>query len=176
MIFVLAAALLLTAWRYGVLARRRGIGAVLRAVAVALAAGSLAGVVLGLSARVAMRLLALGTGAAPRLSAEGTSAVVVAFTGVGVAVAFPYAGVVRSLVRRPALAYAALLAAVTFPPFLRTAAQDLGAGAWDARVIGGTLLVSLVMWVPYALVLEAGLARLSRLLGVGSPAHNAPAA
>jgi hypothetical protein len=86
--------------------------------------------------------------------------VVVVFTGVGVVLALPYAGLFCRLFRRHALMYSALLGVVTLQPFLRTAAQDLGAGPWDARVAGGTCLVSAFMWVPYALALEACLGRL----------------
>jgi hypothetical protein len=104
MIYVLAAALFLTAWRYFAHARRCGTLALMREFAAALAAGTLAGIVLGLSARIAMRLLAIGTGAPLRLTAEGTSVVIVAFSGVGMVLAFPYAAVLRDLVRRSSLA------------------------------------------------------------------------
>lgn len=164
MMYLLAIALLLTTWRYAVGVRRHGIGRVLRDIIAAIVAGLLAGIMLGICARISMRLLALGLGTPLRLTAEGTFTVVLVFSGLGMILGLPYAGLLRDLVRRNPLAYAVLLILITMQPFIRTAAQDLGLDVWDLKVIGGAVLVTVVMWVPYAVLLEVSYRRLSRLM------------
>jgi hypothetical protein len=147
--------------------RRCGMRAAVRNFVASLCGGLVAGVMLGVSARIAMRLLAVGLGTPLRLTAAGTFTVIMAFSLLGVVLGVPYGAVFRDLLRRNPLAYAGLLILVTLQPFIRTAAQDLDASVWDTRVLAGAAVVTVVMWVPYAILLEASFSRLSR-----RPAHN----
>ena len=61
--------------------------------------------------------------------------------------------------------YAIILILLTLQPFIRTASEDLGMEVWDVKVMGGVALVTMVMWVPYAILLEVSYSRLSRLIG-----------
>jgi hypothetical protein len=155
MIFLLAGVLLLTAWRFSVLARGRGFGWVLRSVAVAAAAGLLAGVFIGVGARVGMGAITIANGAPQRLTASGTAAVVITFSAFGVPLGLLYEGLFRPLLRRSGLAYGGLLTLCTWYSLAHAAAQQLtGSPALFPLVVTSGLLVGLI-WLPYGFALEA---------------------
>lgn len=164
MIVVLTIALLIAAIGLGVKTRREGLRSALLDIVAALAAGCLAGIILGASARIAMGLLALAMGNPIRLTLPGTLFVVAVFSGLGMVLSLPYVGFVRILTGGRPLAYGIILVLVTFQPLVRTAADDLNSAVWDLRVIGSTVLVSVLMWVPYAVSLEGGFSRIYRLI------------
>ncbi len=162
MIFLLAAVLLLTAWRFTAAARGRGLAWVLRSVAVAAASGLLAGVFIGVGARVGMGAITIANGASQRLTASGTAAVVLTFSTFGVALGVVYEGLFRRPLRRSGLAYGGLLTLCTWYPLAHAAAQQLtGSPAVFPLVIISGLLVGLI-WLPFGLALEALLTRWQR--------------
>lgn len=168
MIFVLVIVLLLTFWRYAVNVRRFGIRIAILEIIAALASGLIAGIVFGLFARIAMRLLALALQSPLRLTATGTFTVIAVFSGLGIVLSLPYTGLLRDLLGRSPFLYAALLILITLQPFIRSASQDLGLLDWrDMRVIGGTALVSVIIWVPYSVLLEVSFSQLSRIICAG---------
>jgi len=127
----------------------------------ALVSGIVAGLAFGVSARIAMRLLALGMDAPLRLTASGTVAVIVIFWGLGIGLAFPYCAMFRRGSRGRPLVYALVVSAVTLQPFIRAAAQDLEASAWNVRVILASTLVTILLWFPYAALLELAFSRIA---------------
>lgn len=102
--------------------------------------------------------------AARFLTAEGTILVIAAFACVGAVLGFIYAGALRELLRRRGLVYGLLLAAVTLQPFLRTAAEDLHRSQRSPEVLLGTIGMSLAMWIPYGVLLEWSIDRMSSAL------------
>jgi uncharacterized membrane protein YGL010W len=159
MIFLLAGVVLLTAWRFTALARRRGVAWALRGVALSACCGLLAGVFIGVGARVGMGAITIANGAPQRLTASGTFTVVVTFSSFGIVLGVVYEGLFRRLLRRKGLAYGGLLTLCTWYPLAQAAAQQLTAHpALIALVTLSGLLVGL-MWLPFGLALEALLRR-----------------
>lgn len=159
MIFLLLAVLLLTAWRFAVAARHRGLAWVLRSVALAACAGLLAGVFIGIGARVGMGAITVANGDPQRFTIAGTVTVVVTFSGFGLVLGVVYAGLFRRLLRRNGLAYGGLLTLATWYPLAQAAAQQLTPRpAIILLVLVSGLLIGL-MWLPFGCALEALLRR-----------------
>ena len=159
MIFLLAGVLLLTAWRFTALARRHGSVRVLRGVAVSAVCGWLAGVLIGLGARVGMGAVAIANGAPQRLTAAGTFTVVATFSTFGIALGVVYEGLLRRPLRRKGLAYGGLLTLCTWYPLAEAAAQQLTARPTPVALAALSGLFVGLMWLPFGLALEALLRR-----------------
>ncbi len=159
MIYVLVPALALAVIGYGRIARTRGLLVFVDA-AIATIGGLVAGLALGVGARIAMRVLAVALSLPLRLTADGTILVIAAFSCVGAVLGFIYVGALRDLLWRRGLLYGLLLSAVTFQPFLRTAAEDLQRPQLSPEVLLGTIGMSLAMWVPYGVLLEWSIDRM----------------
>jgi hypothetical protein len=154
MIYVLAGSLLIALWHYVRVGRRSGALAVLRELALTLAAGLIAGVLVAIGARLGMRLIAEANDAAPRISLTGTSVVFVVYCGIGALCAVLYSAVFRWWLRRSGLRYGCLLFLVTWYPLAHSGAQQLveplsflSLALWSAAIIA-------LMWLPYAIALE----------------------
>jgi hypothetical protein len=159
MIFLLAAALLLTAWRFTIAARERGLAQTCRGVAVAACCGLLAGVFIGVGARIGMGAITIANGAPQRFTVSGTVSVLITFSSFGIALGVIYEGLFRHLLRRNGLAYGGLLTLCTWYPLAHAAAQQLTSHpALILLVTVSGLLVGLI-WLPFGLALEALLRR-----------------
>ncbi|HEV2706775.1 MAG TPA: hypothetical protein VGV59_12680 [Pyrinomonadaceae bacterium] len=159
MIFLLAGVLLLTTWRFTALVRQQGLAWALRGVAISACCGLLAGVLIGVGARVGMGAITIANGAPQRFTASGTFTVVLTFSSFGIVLGVVYEGLFRRLLRRKGLAYGGLLTLCTWYPLAHAAAQQLTARpALIALVTLSGLLVGL-MWLPFGLALEALLRR-----------------
>ena len=159
MIFLLAGALLLTAWRLTVLARQRGWAWALRGVAVSAGSGLLAGVFIGVGARVGMGAITVANGDPQRLTASGTLTVVVTFSSFGIALGVVYEVLFRPLLRRNGLAYGVLLTLCTWYPLAHAAAQQLTAHTSTVSLVILSGLSVGLMWLPFGVALEALLRR-----------------
>jgi hypothetical protein len=159
MIFLLAGVLLLTAWRFTALARRRGLAPALRGVAISACAGLLAGVFIGVGARVGMGAITVFNGAPQRLTASGTFTVVVTFSSFGILLGVVYEGLFRRPLRRRGLAYGGLLTLCTWYPLAHAAAQQLTARPTPMALVTLSGLLVGLMWLPFGLALEALLRR-----------------
>jgi hypothetical protein len=158
-IFLLAAVLLLTAWRFTVAARERGLAASLRSVAVGACCGLLAGVFIGVGARIGMGAITIANGAPQRFTASGTLSVIVIFSSYGIALGVVYEVLFRRLLRHNGLAYGGLLTLCTWYPLAHAAAQQLTAPpALIPLVTVSGVLVGLI-WLPFGLALESLLRR-----------------
>ncbi|MBV9927563.1 MAG: hypothetical protein JOZ96_21275 [Acidobacteria bacterium] len=159
MIYLLTAVLLLTAWRLILAARRHGSLRVLKGVAVAAASGLLAGVFIGLGARVGMAAIPVANGGAPSFTLAGSFAVVLTFSGYGVALGVVYEGLFRRALRANGLAYGGLLMLSSWYPLAQAAAQELtGQTALIPLTIVSGIIVAF-MWLPFGLALESLLRR-----------------
>ncbi len=163
MIYLLAAVLLLTAWRFALVARRRGPLSVLKSVATAAAFGLLAGIFIGVGARVGMGAITFANGELPRPTLSGSLSVVVTFSMLGVPLGLVYEGLFRPALRRSGLAYGALLTLCTWYPLAHAAAQQLTARPSLVSLACVSLVMVALMWLPYALALEALLRNGERL-------------
>jgi hypothetical protein len=159
MIFLLIAVLLLTAWQFTLMSRQRGLLRVVKSIAVAAVAGLLAGVFIGLGARIGMAAIAVANGSLPRFTLSGSLAVVLTFSSYGIALGVVYEGLFRRLLRQNGLAYGVVLMLCSWYPLAHAAAQQLtGHPSVISLVIISGLIVGL-MWLPFGLTLEALLRR-----------------
>ena len=169
MIFLLAAVLLLTAWRFTGAARERGVAQTCRDVAVAACCGLLAGIFIGVGARIGMGAITIANGDPQRFTVSGTVSVLFTFSSFGIVLGVIYVGLFRHLLRRNGLAYGGLLTLCTWYPLAHAAAQQLtGDPAPILLVVVSGLLVGLI-WLPFGLALEA-LLRVWHELKVGRAA------
>ena len=159
MIYLLAAVLLLTAWQLVRAARRRGLLRVVKGVAVAAVCGLLAGVFIGLGARVGMAAIPVANGGTPSFTLAGSFSVVVTFAAYGVALGVVYEGLFRRLLRAKGLAYGVLLMLASWYPLAQAGAQQLtGQPALISLAVVSGVVVAL-MWLPVGLALESLLRR-----------------
>ena len=159
MIFLLIGVLILTAWRFTAAARERGLAQSLRGVAVAACCGLLAGVFIGVGARIGMGAITIANGAPQRLTVSGTASVVGIFSSLGILLGVVYEGVFRQLLRRSGLAYGGLLTLCTWYPLAHAAAQQLTANPSLVALVPVSGLLIALIWVPFGLALEALLRR-----------------
>src|SRR5687768_11334094 len=105
MIYLAAAIVLLTIVRYVRAIRAAGSYAPLREVAWAILGGLAGGVLLAVAARGGMALITIANGAAPRLTFDGTSRVLLTFIGMGGAIGIAYAGLFGQAMSRRGLVF-----------------------------------------------------------------------
>lgn len=162
MIYLAAVVLLLTVWRLTVRARREGGVRVFKSIAVAALSGLLAGLFIGVGARVGMAAIPVANGGAPILTPAGSLTVVFTFASYGVPLGVVYEILFRHLLRSNGLAYGGLLTLVSWYPLAQAGAQQLtGQPALVPLVIVSGLIVAL-MWLPFGISLEALLRRWHR--------------
>ncbi len=160
MIYLAATILLLAIVRYGLAIRAAGSFAPLREVGWAILGGLAGGVLLAVAARGGMALITIANGAAPRITFDGTSRILVTFIGMGGAIGIAYAGLFGRAMSRRGLVFGALLVAATVWPLANEVADSLPLSF--SNLMFGTALVVCAMWLPYALVMESIVAALSR--------------
>jgi hypothetical protein len=151
--------LLLTAWRLTALARQRGVARALRGVAISACSGWLAGVFIGVGARVGMGAITIAKGDPQRLTASGTFTVVVTFSSFGIVLGVVYEVLCRRPLRRKGLAYGGLLTLCTWYPLAHAAAQRLTTPPTLIALVASSGLLVGLMWLPFGLALEALLKR-----------------
>ena len=159
MIFLLAGAVLLTAWRFTVLTRQKQLAWVLKGVAISACCGLLAGVFIGVGARVGMGAITIANGDPQRLTVSGTFTVVVTFSSFGIVLGVVYEVLFRRLLQRRGLVYGGLLTLCTWYPLAHAAAQQLTARPTLISLVTLSGLLVGLMWLPFGLALEALLRR-----------------
>jgi hypothetical protein len=174
MIFLLAALILLAAWRFTLTARRQGLLLAVREVMLASASGLLAGVFIGLGARLGMSAITVANGSAPRFTLPGTVTVVVTFAGYGGIFGVVYAGLFRQLLRRRGAAYGLLLMLCSWYPLAHAGAQQLTNPPPAGALFFISGIVVAAMWVPYGVSLEMLVSRWQHQ--IAAPACVRPAA
>ena len=159
MIYLLVAVLLLTAWQLTLTDRRYGLLRVVKSTAVAAVSGLLAGVFIGLGARIGMAAIPVANGDTPSFTLAGSFSVVLTFSGYGIVLGIVYDGLFRRLLRANGLAYGGLLMLSSWYPLAQAAVQQLtGRPALIPLIIISGIVVALI-WLPFGLALEALLRR-----------------
>jgi hypothetical protein len=154
MIFVLAAAVAFTVWRFTLASRREGLYWAIREMLLAIASGLLAGVFVGLGARAGMSAIAFANGDASRFTLSGTVAVIVTFAGFGGIFGIIYAGLFRQILKQRGLVFGLLIMLVSWYPLANAAAQQLRNSPPIILLILSTAFFVSLMWIPFGLVLE----------------------
>ena len=158
-IYLLVAVLLLSVWQLTLRARRQGLLGVVKGLAVAAVAGLLAGVFIGLGARMGMAAIPFANGGRPSFTLAGSLSVVLTFSSYGIVLGVVYEGFFRRLLRANGLAYGGLLMLSSWYPLAQAAVQQItGQPAAISLIIISGLVVAL-MWLPFGLTLEALLRR-----------------
>jgi hypothetical protein len=158
-VFLLGAVLLLTGWQLTLTARRHGFVWVVKSIGVAVASGLLAGVFIGMGARLGMSAISIANGDVPRFTLSGSLNVVSTFASFGIVLGIVYEGLFRRLLRQSGVAYGALIMLCSWYPLAHAAAQQLTHHpSLISQIIISGLVVAL-MWLPFGIVLEALLKR-----------------
>jgi hypothetical protein len=159
MIFLLGAALLLTAWRFTAAAREQGLANSLRGVVVAAGCGLLAGVFIGVGARIGMGAITIANGAPQRFTVSGTVSVIAIFSSFGIGLGVVYEVLFRRLLWHNGLAYGGLLTLCTWYPLAHAAAQQLTAPPTLIPLVTVSGLLVGLIWLPFGCALESLLRR-----------------
>lgn len=154
MVFVLAAAVIFTVWRFALASRQRGFIWAVRELVLAAGSGLLAGILVGLGARIGMSAITVANGDLPRFTVSGTAAVVMTFAGFGGVFGVIYAGFFRQFLRHRGLIFGLLITLVSWYPLAQAAVQQLRFSPSLIPLIIATGLCVALMWLPFGVVLE----------------------
>jgi hypothetical protein len=159
MIYLLAIALILTAFGFARKARQRGFLSVMLDFGVAAVSGFLAGVFIGLGARIAMSAIAFANGDSPGFTLSGSIQVIITFASFGIILGLIYEALFRDLLRHSGLAFGLLLTLCLWYPLADSGVQVLRfqPTAISLIFISGVLIA--LMWLPFAFALEELLRR-----------------
>lgn len=159
MIYLLAIALILTAFGFARKARQRGFLSVILDSGVAAVSGFLAGIFIGLGARIAMGAIAFANGDSPNFTLSGSIQVIIIFAGFGIILGLIYEALFRDLLRHSGLAFGLLLTLCLWYPLADSGVQVLRFQPTAISLIFFSGVLVALMWVPFALILEVLLAR-----------------
>lgn len=159
MIYLLAIALILTAFGFARKARQRGFLSVILDFGVAAVSGFLAGIFIGLGARIAMSTIAFANGDSPGFTLSGSVAVVITFASFGIILGLIYEALFRDLLRHSGLAFGLLLMLCLWYPLADSGVQVLRFQPTAISLIFFSGVLTALMWLPFASALEALLAR-----------------
>ena len=159
MIYLLVAVLVLCVWRFAIRARREGWVRVLKSILAAAAFGLVAGVFIGVGARLGMSAIVVANGGSPNFTLPGSFSVVTTFAGFGLPLGLVYEGLFRQLFRRHGLAYGALLTLCSWYPLAHAAAQQLSGHPSTISLVFVSGAFVALMWLPFGFALELLLAK-----------------
>jgi len=159
MIYLLAIALILTAVGFVLKARQKRFSAVMIDAAVSAAAGLLAGIFIGLGARVAMGAIAFANGETPSVTLPGTIQVVITFASFGIVLGLIYEVLLRDLLKQSGLFFGILLALCSGYSLAEAGVQTLNFQPTIFSLVFFSGILVFLMWLPFAIALEALLAR-----------------
>ncbi len=154
MAYTLAAAIAVTAIRYTIAIKRGESVRVLYEIPAAALAGLLAGLWLGLAARMAMRVVAFFASAPPRISVSGSIEVVLVFAAMGGGIAILYPGLFRHALGRNGIWFGLLLFFGSWYPLAQAGAQLLGYKPDPLKLMLVSGVVVATMFIPYTLLLQ----------------------
>lgn len=154
MIFVLAIAMVFTAWRFVIASRRKGFHLALRELLLAIGSGLLSGIFIGFGARIGMRAIAFANNDAPRTTLSGTIAVIITFASFGGLFGIVYVGLFREILRHRGALYGILITLISWYPLAVAAMQQLRNPPPPFGLIFTTGLFVALMWIPFGIMLE----------------------
>jgi len=162
MIYLLAIALILTAFGFVLKARQRGFSSVMLDLGVAAVLGFFAGIFIGLGARIAMSAIAFANGDSPSFTLSGSIQVIVTFASFGIILGIIYEALFRNLLSHSGLAFGLLLMLCLWYPLADSGVQILRFQPTAISLVFFSGVLTTLMWLPFALALEAILARWHR--------------
>jgi len=121
--------------------------------------GWIAGILIGVGARIGMWSIPFFNGTEPRITFDGTLQVVLVFSLYGIGLAIAYELFFRQILKRRGLIYGLLVAILSSYPLASAASQQLSFSPAFVPMAGITLLVVGLMFVPFSILLELFLFR-----------------
>ena len=121
--------------------------------------GLLAGIFIGLGARIAMGAIAFVNDDSPGFTLSGSFLVVITFASFGIVLGLIYEALFRDLLRQSGLAFGLLLTLCLWYPLADSGVQVLKFHPTALSLIFYSNILVALMWLPFALALEALLAR-----------------
>lgn len=158
MIYLLAIVLILTAFGVWLKARQRGFLPVMLDLGIAAVAGFLAGIFIGLGARIAMSAIAFANGDLSRFTFSGSIQIIITFASSGIILGVIYEALFRDLLRQSGLAFGLLLTLCLWYPLAESGVQVLRFQPTAISLVFFSGVLTALMWLPFALALEALLA------------------
>ena len=154
MVYLAAAALLLTVFGFVQKTRRNGLRtAILESVFAALA-GFGAGLFIGFGARLGMAAIAFFNGDASRFSVAGSLQVILLFSSFGIGLGLLYELILRDWLRRSGLLFGIIITLFTLYPFAESAVQVMNFQPTIISLVFFTGIFTALMWLPFAVTLE----------------------
>jgi hypothetical protein len=175
MIYLIVFAFLLAAFAFFRRSRRAGVLTTLLDVLASASLGWIAGVLIGVGARIGMWSIPFFNGTEPRITFDGTFRVILTFSLFGIGLGVLYELLFRELMRGHGLFFGLLITAIAAYPLGAAGVQQLSFDPPNTPMIVSVTAIVGIMFVPFAVVLECLLERWHRfretkhMLGV--PAH-----
>ncbi|GEM_PF-5101293 len=173
MIYVAAIALILAVGGFVRRSREFSVRRTLLDTIVSATFGWLAGVFIGVGARVGMWAIPFFNGAEPSVTFDGTLQVILAFSLYGIGLGMVYELVFRGMLHKSGLLFGAIVAVFTWYPLGAAGVQQLNFTPQILPLGVVTGAIMLLMFVPFGFVLEVSLAAWHRWhdVQVTSPVH-----
>lgn len=159
MIYLIAIALVLTAFGFVRTARLSGFRVVLIDTTAAAGFGWLAGLFIGTGARVGMWTIPFFNGTAPQITTAGTFQVILTFSLYGIILGVIYEALFRQILRKRGAIYGVLILLSSWYPLAAAGVRQLNFQPAIIPLILVTGLIMALMFVPYGVVLERMLGR-----------------
>jgi hypothetical protein len=168
MIYVVAVAFLTGAIGFYFRLRSNGFWSTILDTIAAAMLGWISGWLIGIGARVGMWSIPFFNGTEPRVTLDGTLRVIIVFSLYGIGFAIVYELFFRSLLRQRAFVYGLLITVVSSYPLASAAVQQLSFTPDLWPLVGLTLLIIGLMFLPFSLLLEFLLARWHEFRNAGA--------
>ncbi len=154
MIYIVALAVAPAAFGFYRKARHQGIKRTLLDTVVSAAFGWLAGILIGVGARIGMWAIPFFNGTESRFTLDGTLQVVLVFSLYGIGLGILYELIFRGLLRKSGLLFGILVTLFTWYPLGAAGAQQLNFQPSMLPLVFFSGLFVALMFVPFSLLLE----------------------
>jgi hypothetical protein len=154
MIFLLGIALILTAFGFARKTKEKGFLAAGIDSLAAAAAGLLAGIFIGVGARLGMSAISFANGDLPRFSASGTLQVILVFSSFGIGLGLFYELLLRDYLRKSGWLFGLLLTLILWIPLAQAGIEILRFQPSVILMVFFSGLLVALMWLPFAVTLE----------------------
>lgn len=144
-------------------------------VAAAAVSGWIAGLLLGIGARIGMWAIPFFNGTESSFSFDGSLSVVLTFSLFGIGLGIFYEFVFRELLRRRGLLYGLLISLITVYPLGSQGVEQLNFSPSILPLAFSTFFFIVLMFIPFAIALEFVLGQWHRFHDVAMPTPAVPA-
>ena len=162
MIYFLIIAFFLTTFGFALKVRQKGLLAPTLDLLIAMATGWLAGIFIGIGARIGMSAITYFNGGNPSFSASGSFRVVLFFSSFGIGLGLLYEFLWRDFLHQSGLLYGLLITLCTWYSLAQSAIGLLKFQPTIISLILFTFIFVALLWLPFGLTLEKLLSKWHR--------------